>query len=771
MRPPPFLLGTALLFWGWQSQLFLPSALLAVILEGALVFKVRWDFSDDDFSRIWTFCTLLLFGAALYAFSSNEGPSSVGFLLGDETSGNPQAATTASARTAAAVVRWLPMIFYPFLLVQTYSTRETVPMTTISLIMQRRWRKAKKQGKPVPLGRGFNIGYPYFCATLLAASFHPADDNSFFWGFCILLTWALWTHRSRRFGLAVWLGILLLVAAGGYFGQRGVSQVQQYLTNLNPQWLARFMRRSDDATQSRTALGALGNLKNSKRIVIRVQPAEPNKVPLYLREASYRIYSRQIWLSGSSREDFNPVFEDSPAIVPGYWTLLPEKRTNTTLQIACYLDGFDNNNNSPVGLLPLPSGTTRLEKLFAYNLTRNSAGAVRAYGPSLVIFDARYGLGETIDSLPGAGTLGNQGTQRILADEAGFRRRRNQDLAPGEGPPRRNRRGEASQNPVFTGFGMPMLISTNEDLSVPLIEQAAVDAVLSELQLKDRSLPEVRRAVAQFFDQKFKYQTWQAPPRSISPNNTPLSRFLLETRAGHCEYFATATALMLRRLGIPTRYATGYSVHEKSGSGYVVRMSDAHAWTLVWNENQKHWEDFDTTPASWVAMEQKGFSPFQWLADAWSRIVFEFSKFRNGQSKLQQYLMWVVVPGLALLLYQIVFQRGRRRANERANEAAFVDWPGLDSDFYRLERRLAERGVPRGAAEPLQDWLRRVLHAPGLAVLQVPLEELLRLHYRHRFDPLGLNAADRTALHRETIRCLERLAQIPDANTSKLGRA
>src|SRR6478752_7511454 len=255
MRPPPFLLGTALLFWGWQSQLFLPSALLAVILEGALVFKVRWDFSDDDFSRIWTFCTLLLFGAALYAFSSNEGPSSVGFLLGDETSGNPQAATTASARTAAAVVRWLPIIFYPFLLVQTYSTRETVPMATISLILQRRWKKARKQGKPVPVGRGFNIGYPYFCATLLAASFHPSEDNSFFWGFCGLLTWALWTHRSRRFGLGVWLGILLLVAAGGFFGQRGIGQLQQYLTNLNPQWLARFMRRSDDATQSRTALG------------------------------------------------------------------------------------------------------------------------------------------------------------------------------------------------------------------------------------------------------------------------------------------------------------------------------------------------------------------------------------------------------------------------------------------------------------------------------------------------------------------------------------
>lgn len=757
MKPPPFLLGAALLFWGWQSGLFLPGVLLAVILEGTRVFQARWDFSDDDFRRIWTFCTLLLFGAALYAFSANGGPASVGFLWNGGNSGNPQVATTAGARAAATVIRWLPLIFYPFLLVQTYSTREAVPLTTISLILQRRWKQAKKSGQPAPGGRGFNVGYPYFCMTLLAASFHPADDNTFFWGFCGLLTWALWTHRSRRFGWAVWLGLLLVVAGGGYFGQRGIGQLQQYLTNLNPQWLAGIMKRPDHASQSRTALGALGRIKNSSRIVIRATPAAPEQAPQYLREASYRLYSRQTWLAGSSRDDFKQVYEDTP----GDWTLLPEKRSNTTLQIACYLEGYEEN--SPVGLLPLPPGTTRLEKLFAYNLTRSSAGAVRAYGPGLVVFDARYGPGETIDAPPGWGTQENQGTQRLLAENAGWHRRRNADSGPRSGPPRRSWRNESASPPVFPGFGATLIVSTNEDLDVPLVEQAALDAAIGELQLEDQRLPQVLRAVARFFEGKFKYQTWQVPPRGDSPDDTPLSRFLLETRAGHCEYFATATALLLRRLGIPTRYATGYVLHEKSGAGYVVRMSDAHAWTLVWDEDQKIWLDFDTTPADWTATERKGWSPFLWVSDAWSRLWFEFSKFRNGQSKVRQYLVWVVVPGLALLLYQIVFQRGRRRTTGRAVEAAFINWPGLDSDFYRLEQRLAEHGVPRGPAEPVQDWLRRALRLPELASLRVPLEEVVHLHYRHRFDPLGLNATDRAALQRETARCLERLAQLPES--------
>jgi hypothetical protein len=87
-------------------------------------------------------------------------------------------------------------------------------------------------------------------------------------------------------------------------------------------------------------------------------------------------------------------------------------------------------------------------------------------------------------------------------------------------------------------------------------------------------------------------------------------------------------------------------------------------------------------------------------------------------------------------------------------------WPGLDSEFYQLEKQLAEHGVPRGASEPLNEWLARVATTPGLAELYAPLQEILRLHYRYRFDPLGLGAEDREVLQREVQSCLEVLQQM-----------
>ena len=129
-----------------------------------------------------------------------------------------------------------------------------------------------------------------------------------------------------------------------------------------------------------------------------------------------------------------------------------------------------------------------------------------------------------------------------------------------------------------------------------------------------------------------------------------------------------------------------------------------------------------------------------------------------GQSKLRQYLLWIVVPGLVLLLYQIIFRRGRRRqAGKKADPAFITQWPGLDSEFYQLETQIAGRGVPRRPSEPVNEWLQRVVQNPVLVGLQEPLRALLRLHYRYRFDPPGLSDADREMLKRETRLCLDNL--------------
>src|SRR4029450_9757241 len=111
----------------------------------------------------------------------------------------------------------------------------------------------------------------------------------------------------------------------------------------------------------------------------------------------------------------------------------------------------------------------------------------------------------------------------------------------------------------------------------------------------------------------FTYSLWQELDFKTRSDDTPLSNFLRNTHRGHCEYFATATVLLLRKLNIPARYAVGYSVHEASGRKFVVRERDAHAWCLVWNDQSGLWQDFDTTPASWMAEEGRRASSMQWL--------------------------------------------------------------------------------------------------------------------------------------------------------------
>ena len=83
----------------------------------------------------------------------------------------------------------------------------------------------------------------------------------------------------------------------------------------------------------------------------------------------------------------------------------------------------------------------------------------------------------------------------------------------------------------------------------------------------------------------------------LPPGNDPLPYFLFERRAGHCEYFASAMTVMLRTLGIPARYATGFLPGEYNdvGSDYIIRASDAHAWVEAYFP-EYGWITFDPTP-------------------------------------------------------------------------------------------------------------------------------------------------------------------------------
>jgi transglutaminase-like putative cysteine protease len=83
------------------------------------------------------------------------------------------------------------------------------------------------------------------------------------------------------------------------------------------------------------------------------------------------------------------------------------------------------------------------------------------------------------------------------------------------------------------------------------------------------------------------------------PGADPLAQFLFVTKAGHCEYFASAMAVMLRTLGIPSREVNGFLPGEFNdvAGDYIVRASDAHSWVEAYFPGSG-WVTFDPTPAA-----------------------------------------------------------------------------------------------------------------------------------------------------------------------------
>jgi hypothetical protein len=444
--------------------------------------------------------------------------------------------------------------------------------------------------------------------------------------------------------------------------------------------------------------------------------------PEYLREASYRFFVGDLWRAGSTRESF----QNLPAETNNGAYILVQKTTFNQARVTCYLDQRSRESGSPMGLLPLPTGSGRLENVPIFVLKMNSLGAVLAEGPGLVTFDAHYGPGVTMDDPFNPGEFQNW---------TNFNRYRSFN-------------GEAGTHEIFTNI--------NPDLFIHPRETNMLNEVVSGWNIPKGDRVAATRAIRNFFT-NFSYSTWQDMPGFSSTNQTALGLFLQRTHSGHCEYFATASVLLLRQLGVPARYAVGYAPHEKSGKEYVVRLRDAHAWCLVWNEKSKQWQDFDMTPASWVEEEGKNASVFQSLSDFWSWIGFHWSKFRWGQSNIRQYMIFSVVPLLCFLAYQIFFRRKRKRKGDSVRDDLRPESPGLDSEFYLIEKKLAQRGILRHPNEALSDWLKRALQEPSLSSAGDPLRKLLLLHYRYRFDPNGLTSADREQLRSDATECIRQL--------------
>ena len=272
------------------------------------------------------------------------------------------------------------------------------------------------------------------------------------------------------------------------------------------------------------------------------------------------------------------------------------------------------------------------------------------------------------------------------------------------------------------------------DLTIHKNYRSVLIKLANELDLNLKTPIEAIRTIEQFFRNNFSYSLEQY--RRMKGKNR-FEDFLYHRREGHCEYFATATTLLLRAAGIPARYTVGYSVQEYSPleNQYVARARDAHSWVIAYVDDK--WITLDTTPSIWAPMEAEDEVWWQPLADLWSWLSYSFTTWKDYREEGNSIFIYLLLALLIIYFFWRLFTDSRFISLRQKTplQSNTPEKPGQNSPIYKLTRQLEENGEERPQGMTLHMWLL----AKGNYYKNSLLLPLLDLHYRYRFDPEGLS--------------------------------
>ena len=304
------------------------------------------------------------------------------------------------------------------------------------------------------------------------------------------------------------------------------------------------------------------------------------------------------------------------------------------------------------------------------------------------------------------------------------------------------------------------------------------------------------KALEEHLKHDFKYDT--NSPSGGKPQ--PVDHFLFESKRGHCEFFSTAMAIMLREIGIPSRNVTGFvgGTYNRFGRYYAVREGDAHSWVEAYFDDPiRGWVTFDPTPTSGAQPLQDTTGAYVYVRDLvealsqrWNRYVVGydlktqvriFEDISRGYERMRAktgtnrglaervtrgpVLVGVLLVGIAAGYF--VWKR-RRRAKEKDKDSTPrqpVD-PKLEaaSALYRqLEHALVSQGISRPVSLP------PLKHAEELASKAHPLAddilELTNLYLAARFGGT-LMSEDDARNYEKRVREIRTYKPVPHAAPS-----
>ena len=144
---------------------------------------------------------------------------------------------------------------------------------------------------------------------------------------------------------------------------------------------------------------------------------------------------------------------------------------------------------------------------------------------------------------------------------------------------------------------------------IPSVDQSLLFALSQQLCSGLSTVRQKKAAVEQYFRRNFEYSLEAEPTRDLG-GRSAIRAFLEERREAHCEYFATASALLLRCQGVPCRLCVGYLVYEMNEDEdyYVAANRNAHAWAEAFDASTDRWLIVESTPgtAEYIARQKSG---------------------------------------------------------------------------------------------------------------------------------------------------------------------
>lgn len=704
---PRLLLGAAVIFWGWMVDLPLLGLMLALVWESSYWLAWRWDFGERAYVRAWSISILAMALTALLLWMEGIQPE-----------------------TVRSFVSWMPLFMATVQWTQVFGKSETIPLHTFSYFSRKKVAMERELGMNprVPMV-SFSAVYFVLC-LLCSAAGKNAHDPLFLPGMLVLTGWCIWAFAGRSMRCpGPWFSAWILMCVVTVLMQWGLLRAHRYLMGRAVGGDA----MSDSPSQwhrSNTHMGHVGQIKLSSDVFWRLR-REQGVIPDLLMTASYnRYFPSGHWRYETQRgvtQEFD--FKGLAAVGRvdrGVNAAEDEKLYRTTGEVPV---GQENREDLPrfrlVGavktdaLLPLPGSLYTLY-VNAQELESNSVGTIRITPRHAVVEGVvRWDGGIDRDGMPFAEE--QQGAGSI-------------------------------------------------DALLPPQEREVLEQIVKELGLRELPLQEQIATLKLWFYRHFQYSThlniqgrlrekWQREEqqkryRSIAGRDSLLAQFLLEEKAGHCEYFATATTLLLRAAGQKARYVVGFSVqerHPKTGE-YLLRGTHAHAWCRVWNPDRQSWLNVDTTPPSWVVAEAGRRGWRRDVIDAMQRLRENFTIWRTQPANQSMVLGAMLLVGLGLFLW--IFWRLWQTRVQNGQESVEVLWAGRSSPLLALEPILIRWIGVRPTGMPYGTWLKRL---EG----QFDAEQVAQWivsHNRYLYDPRPIEVADE-----EPLRAMVRVLQESDA--------